>query len=123
ALLALTGAVAAAMGPWLVLVCTAIAGLLSFASYRATREADPGLTSEVAFVLVVPLGALALVRPGLAAAIGVICAAILATKGGMHRFSRDILSQRELYDALLLAASALVVLPLVPDRTIDPWGV
>ena len=48
---------------------------------------------------------------------------VLATKGGMHRFSRELLSQHELYDALLLAASALVVLPLVPDRAIDPYGV
>ena len=123
ALLSLSGAVAAALGPWLVVAATVIAGWLAHASYRATRKVDPGLTSEVAFVLVVPLGALALARPGLAVAIGVVAAAILATKGVMHRFSREILSQQELYDALLLAASALIVLPLVPDRTIDPWGV
>ena len=123
ALLALSGAVAAALGPWMVVAATVIAGWLAYASYRATRKLDPGLTSEVAFVLVVPLGALALVRPGLASAIGVVAAAILATKRTMHRFSRELLSQQELYDALLLAASALVVLPLVPDRPIDPWGV
>jgi len=123
ALLSLSGAVAAALDPWLVVTATLIAGWLAHASYRATRKVDPGLTSEVAFVLVVPLGALALARPGLAVAIGVVAAAILATKGVMHRFSREVLSQQELYDALLLAASALIVLPLVPDRAIDPWGV
>lgn len=123
ALLAMSGAVAGAISPWLVAVMTAIAGLLAVASYRTTRAEDPGLTSEVAFVLVVPLGALALVRPGLAAAIGVVTAVVLATKGIMHRFSRDLVSERELQDALLLAASALVVLPLLPDRSIDPFGV
>jgi len=123
ALLALAGAVSAAIAPWMVGVMTVIAGVLAYASYRITRRADPGLTSEVAFVLVVPLGALALLRPGLAAAIGVVAAVMLATKGIMHRFSRELLSQRELYDALLLGASALVVLPLVPDRAIDPYGV
>jgi len=123
ALLALGGAVSAAIAPWMVGVMTLIAGVLAAASYAVTRKHDPGLTSEVVFVLVVPLGALALARPGLAAAIGVVAAVMLATKGGMHRFSRELLSQHELYDALLLAASALVVLPLVPDRAIDPYGV
>ena len=123
ALLALSGAVAAALATWMVAVVTLIAGLLALASYRGTRGGDPGLTSEVVFVMVVPLGALALARPGLASAIGVVTAVMLATKGVMHRFSRELLSERELHDALLLAAAALVVLPLLPDQAFGPYGV
>jgi len=32
-----------------------------------------------------------------------------------------VLDEEEIDDALLLAASALIVLPLLPDRPIDPW--
>jgi uncharacterized membrane protein (DUF4010 family) len=37
--------------------------------------------------------------------------------------SRELISERELSDGLLLAAAALVVLPLMPNRTIDPFDV
>jgi uncharacterized membrane protein (DUF4010 family) len=36
---------------------------------------------------------------------------------------RERLSEQELKDALLLAAAALVVLPLLPETPVDPWGV
>ncbi|MFO0334855.1 MAG: MgtC/SapB family protein, partial [Pseudomonadota bacterium] len=41
----------------------------------------------------------------------------------LHGWIRDRLTERELHDGLLLAAAALVVLPLLPDRAVDPWGV
>ena len=34
-----------------------------------------------------------------------------------------MLTEQELHDALLLAAAAIIVLPLLPDRTLDPWQV
>jgi uncharacterized membrane protein (DUF4010 family) len=39
----------------------------------------------------------------------------------LHELVRSRLTDEELYDGLLLAAAALIVLPLLPDRTIDPW--
>lgn len=41
----------------------------------------------------------------------------------LQRFVRNVLSRRELRDGLLLAATAMIVAALLPDRTVDPWQV
>ena len=41
----------------------------------------------------------------------------------LQRFVRIVLSRRELRDGLLLAATAMIVAALLPDRTVDPWQV
>jgi uncharacterized membrane protein (DUF4010 family) len=48
---------------------------------------------------------------------------LLAFRAPIHSLVREILSPAELRDALIVAAAALVVLPLLPNRTIDPWHV
>jgi uncharacterized membrane protein (DUF4010 family) len=122
-LAALAGAVGALLGP----VALALAGLaviaLVFAGYQVSRHDDPGLTTELALVLVFLLGAEAVQSAQLAAALFVLLAVLLASKQALHRFTRQVLSNAELADLLLLAASALIVLPLLPDRAIDPFGV
>jgi uncharacterized membrane protein (DUF4010 family) len=121
-LLALAGSIAALLGP----VATAVAGvfvaLAMYASYRRTQVDDPGLTTEVAMLVTYFLGLLAMRSPALAGGLGVVVALILASKAHLHRFTRDSLSQQELHDALMFVAAAFVVLPLLPDRTIDPWN-
>ncbi len=59
----------------------------------------------------------------LAAAAGVLIALVLSSKSRLHKLALSQLSERELRDATLLAGAALIVLPLLPDRTIDPLGV
>ena len=44
-------------------------------------------------------------------------------KQPLHVLVREKLSEQELHDGLLLAGAALVVLPLLPDGPVDPWGV
>jgi uncharacterized membrane protein (DUF4010 family) len=61
--------------------------------------------------------------PALAGALGVVVAALLYAKAPLHRLTRDLLSERELQDGLILLASALVILPLVPNRTLGPYDV
>jgi uncharacterized membrane protein (DUF4010 family) len=48
---------------------------------------------------------------------------LLVSRGQLHGFARKELSEQELRDAVLLAAAAILVLPILPDHTIDPWGV
>ena len=48
---------------------------------------------------------------------------LLQTKQALHHFTRNVLSERELSDALVLAASVLIVLPFLPDRAFDPYAV
>lgn len=122
ALLALSGAVASVLGVWASVVAGVGILALTVASYVRSRDSDPGLTSEVAILLSFLLGGLALNRPALAAALGVLVAILLAAKGKLHRFTHEHMSENELRDLLLLAAAALIVLPLLPDHAIDPWG-
>ena len=123
ALLALMGTVGIAFGQAVFLVVLLAAALLAWSSYRITARADPGLTGEIALLITVLLGGLAFDAPELAAALGVVVAILLWAKAPLARLSRDVISDQEMRDALLLAASALVVLPLLPDDAIDPWGV
>lgn len=123
ALLALMGTVGIAFGQAVFLVVLLAAALLAWSSYRITARDDPGLTGEIALLITVLLGALAFDAPELAAALGVVVAILLWAKAPLARLSRDLISDQEMRDALLLAACALVVLPLLPDEAIDPWGV
>lgn len=101
-------------------VALGFVGLAAIASY--VRTSGPGLTTEVALVLTFLLGALAQSDPALAAGIGVTTAIVLAGRDRLHKLVSDTLSERELHDALLFAACALIVLPLVPDQGIGPNG-
>jgi uncharacterized membrane protein (DUF4010 family) len=123
-LAALAGVVAALGGGlWLAATALAVLGAYAIAGYFRTHGDDPGLTTEVALVVTFLLGVLAAEAPAVAAGTGVIVAIVLAARTRLHRLVRDQLSERELGDGLLLAAAALVVLPLLPNRAVDPWGV
>lgn len=123
ALAALAGAVALWLGLGVFAVVVALAGVFAALSYRQSRSQDPGLTGEVALVLTCLLGGLAVSAPALAGGLGVVAAVLLHAKAPLHRLTRELVSERELQDGLILLASALVVLPLVPDRTLGPFDV
>ncbi|QNP42225.1 DUF4010 domain-containing protein [Lysobacter terrestris] len=123
ALIALAGAIAALLGGVGIAIAGAFTALAALASYRHSRGRDPGLTTEVAMLVVFLLGVLAMRETTLAAALGVAVALLLSAKSRVHRFVSNVLTEQELHDALLLAAAAAIVLPLLPDRAIDPWQV
>jgi len=56
-----------------------------------------------------------------AGASGIAATVILAERATLHAFVAN-LKWVELRSALLLLVMSFVLLPLVPDRTIDPWG-
>lgn len=120
-LLGLVGALAHLVGAVGILVAGIFVTVAVLASYRRSQAADPGLTTEVAMLLTFFLGVLAMRVTPLAAGLGVVIVLVLASKSRLHRFTRQVLSAQELHDLLLLAAAAFVVLPLLPDRTVDPW--
>jgi len=120
-LLGLLGALAHLMGHFGVLVAGIFVSLAVVASYRRSRATDPGLTTEVAMLVTFSLGVLAMRMAPVAVGMGVVVALVLAAKSRLHRFTRQVLTAQEMHDLLLLAAAAFVVLPLLPDRTIDPW--
>lgn len=123
ALIALAGAIAERIGGAGIAIAGGFMALAALASYRYSRARDPGLTTEVAMLVVFLLGVLAMREVALAAGLGVGVAVLLAAKSRVHRFVNNVLTEQELHDALLLAAAAAIVLPLLPDRTLDPWQV
>ena len=121
ALTALGAAVAAQLGLPVLLVMLAGVVVLAALAYLGTRDHDAGLTSEVALLLTALLGALAMQSPPLATGLAVVAALLLYAKEPLHRLTRQVLSEREVFDGLLLLASALVILPILPDEAIGPF--
>ncbi len=122
-LAALLGAVAIVTGGELLLAAVAL-GVVAFAglSYWRARDSDPGLTTETALVLVTLLGGLAIREPAFAAALGVVTAVLLAARSALHRFVLAVLTDQEIRSLLIFAGATLVVLPLLPDRAVGPYG-
>lgn len=123
ALAALSSAVAWRLDPRAFLALFVVSGALVAISYFRTAKTDVGLTSEFALVLTVLIGALAMVAPGLASALAVVTAILLHLRTELHHLGRELISEHELHDGLLLAAAVLVVLPLLPTEPVDPWHV
>jgi len=123
AITALTG-VLATLSESTVVLAIAGAGVvaLTTVSYLHSREGDPGLTTEAALLATFVMGALAVPHPLLAAGAGVAIALLLTSRSALHGFARRELSEREVSDGIMLAAAALIVLPVLPDHPIDPWG-
>jgi uncharacterized membrane protein (DUF4010 family) len=124
ALLGLVGGGAGLSGqPLLVAVSGLFVAAAAVASYMRTRVSDPGLTTEVAMFATFLLGVITATRPQVAVAAGVVMAVLLAARSPLQRLVKEVLSERELRDGLAFAIAALVVLPLLPDRAVDPFGV
>ena len=123
AVASLAGAISFATGGEILLaVTTAGAIILTALAYFRSRSDDPGLTSEIALILTVLLGGLSMRQPVLAAGVAVTLAALLASRTRLHHFVRSVLTERELTDGLIFAGATLVVLPLLPDQQIGPYG-
>lgn len=123
ALAGLLGGICAQLGATAMVTGMLAVTALATAGYWRSSAEDPGLTTELALVLTYALGALAQPMPGLAAGIAVLTALLLASKQRIHRISRELISEQEMRDGLFLLAAVLVVLPLLPDRPLDPLGV
>ena len=123
-LIALSGAISLELGGLpAFLVIAAVVGAFTAVSYLRSFRQDPGLTTEVAMIVTLLLGGLTLRNPELAAALAVVVTIILASRTKVHDWINNVLTDEEIRDGLLLAAAALVILPLLPKQAIDPWGV
>jgi len=98
-------------------------GAIVLFRYReAHDEGTFGVTTVIAAMLAFALGAFAVMGDmGVAGGVGVAVAALLAFKGVLHDWVERV-SWTELRSGLLLLAMTFILLPLLPDRTIDPWG-
>lgn len=122
ALAAMLGSISSLIHVWLLLIAVVSVMIFTATSYYSRRSQDPGLTTEIALVLTVILGSLAISHMALAAALGVILAILLAAKEPMHGFVKHVVTKAELNDVLILAAATLIILPIVPDQLIGPFA-
>lgn len=99
------------------------AGLFGwFHAHEAEHQGTYSVTSVVAGLSVFALGGLAVAEQIQVAAAGAAgLAAVLASREILHAALRR-LTWIELRSALTLAVMTMIVLPLLPDRALDPWG-
>jgi uncharacterized membrane protein (DUF4010 family) len=123
-LVSLLGAMSLFLGSlFLFAVFGAVIGIFTAIGYLRSREQDPGLTTEIALIATFLLGGLAMQERRLAAALAVVITILLAARTRLHDWVKNVLTPQEAHDGLMLAAAALVILPLIPSEPIDPWGI
>ncbi|MCB5189484.1 MgtC/SapB family protein [Methylobacillus arboreus] len=87
------------------------------------RTGDQGITSELALLITFLLGSLALSGYAMLASAGaVVVALLLSLKNVLHSLLKR-LSETELSGALKLLFISVVMLPVLPNETYDPWQV
>ncbi len=129
-LLAMLGAVGGYMGtqlamPWILPAVVVVVGIVVATGYVAALRQRPeqvGLTTELAAIAACLLGAMATTGfRELAIGLGVGLAALLAYKQPLHQMVGQLGWEDVLVGMRLLLAT-FIVLPLLPDAPIDPWG-
>lgn len=111
--------------PWVLVAVLSAAVALIVASYLAHARVHPdslGLTTELAAVMTCLVGALVVTgNRELGVGLGVVIAALLAYKQTLHamvgRLDRD-----DVLAGMRLLLATFIVLPLLPDEPVDPWG-
>jgi uncharacterized membrane protein (DUF4010 family) len=128
-LIALLGAVTAYLinDFGIILMALALGGLIlmstvSYFSATSRKQRETGITTEIAALLTFLFGVLVMSDHALIAiSLAVVTSLLLAFKGPLHGFIRNMNSE-DIHVTLKFALVAAVILPLLPNRTIDPWG-
>jgi uncharacterized membrane protein (DUF4010 family) len=124
AFVSMLGAVGGMLGQTFALLALVLVGVLIILLNMETIRTGEGaeITTSAALALIAFAGVLAghgqTFTP---TALGVVTAALLAWKQPLTGFSRA-LSESELRSAILFAILAFIVYPVLPEGTIDPWG-
>jgi uncharacterized membrane protein (DUF4010 family) len=122
-LAALLGALSQSLGLPVLIMVGVLLGILVCIGYLRSTSSDAGLTTEVALITTLLLGALSMSNPTVAGALGVIVTILLASRTRLHQFVQQTVTEQEVHDGLLFAAAALVILPLTSNHAVDPFGV
>jgi uncharacterized membrane protein (DUF4010 family) len=128
-LIALLGSVSSYLADdyGIILAALALAGLIlmtlvSYSGALVRSKTETGITTEVAAILTFLFGVLVMGdHASVAIALAVITSLLLTFKGKLHGFIRNM-STDDIHVTLQFALVAAVILPLLPNRTIDPLG-
>lgn len=127
-LFAQAGAIAAWLSvklatPWVFVGAGAMVTASVLAGYAAAtrEEGQLGLTTEMAAIVTFLLGGTVLFGfAEIAVALAIATSAVLAFKQPLHGLVERI-GREDLYAGLKLLIATFIVLPVLPNRTIDPW--
>lgn len=99
----------------------AMAGMVSVRYVMIARCGELGVTTEITMILAFLIGAIIYwghVRPAIALGVGITV--LLSLKTELHRWTEKM-SSEDIWAVLKFAIITFVVLPILPNRTIDPW--
>ncbi len=120
---AIWGGLVPVVGPWPLVVSGLGMGIAValFHWREGVAHKQFSATSVVASFVTFALGAFALLGDtAVAGAAGIAAVALLTARDLLHDFLRRI-TWPEIRSAVVLLAMTFVALPILPDRTIDPW--
>ncbi len=128
-LIALLGSVSSFLADdfGIILAAIALGGLIlmttvSYSGALVRSKTEIGITTEVAAILTFLFGVLVMGDHALVAiALAVITSLLLTFKGELHGFIRNM-GPEDIHATLEFALVAAVILPLLPNQTIDPLG-
>jgi uncharacterized membrane protein (DUF4010 family) len=99
-----------------------VVGGFGLASYMRDPDRTAGVTTEMTGLLTALLGGVvALGEPTVAAAAAVVITLLLALKAPLHRMAGAV-SEDEILAIVKFGIVAVVLLPLLPDRPLGPYG-
>ncbi len=111
--------------PWLFILTVVAVSLVVTMGYVLGSHVKPdslGLTTELAAITVCLLGGAVMYGYAeVAVGLGIVTASVLAFKQPLHGIVEK-LGMDDIYAALKLLIATFVVLPILPHRTLDPWG-
>lgn len=110
--------------PWLFIAALAAVSVIVLSSYYLENKDNPvalGLTSELSAVTVCLLGGAVIFGfAEIAVSLAILTSAILAFREPLHGLVSKI-GADDLYAGLKLLIASFIVLPLLPNETVDPW--
>jgi uncharacterized membrane protein (DUF4010 family) len=127
ALMSLAGSAAAFLTDtldsiWILISIFGLMGIMIIVAYyvTATEREEIGLTSEVAALITVMIGAICYIHSiELAAAMGVVTTVLLAVKGDLRQFVR-VITREDVFATLQFAVITAIILPVLPNKTFGP---
>jgi len=123
---AISGLLAQSFGGWMVAAgLLALTGIIVIGDLAELREdkLDPGVTTEVAMLLMFVIGAYLVVgRREVAIALGGAVAVLLQFKGELHGIARK-LGEDDLRAIMQFVLISCIILPVLPDKTYGPYAV
>ena len=122
----ISGWLSEAYGGWVIAGgLIALAGVLGMANHMRAKagDVDPGITTEMAALSLFAVGAyLVLGKMAVAVVLGGVIALLLHWKKPLHKFAARI-GDEDLHAIMQFVLVALVVLPILPNRSYGPYQV